>query len=433
MKTNYMMTAEDVATELGISKGHAYKLIRQLNEELENSGFIVVAGKVPRAFWEKKFFGYQTTVQTAQRGGAHMPAYKDEKQNTWYCQFYYEDWQGNKKKKQKRGFKTKKEALEWESNYKLSANANMDMTMGAFIEIYFRDKAGELKERSIKNKRYMIEAHVLPYFENKPMNSITPSDIIQWQNEIRAKGFSQTYLRMIQNQITALFTHASNIYNLANNPCKRVKRMGKADADKLEFWTKEEYDRFIRGIEVGSRYYVIFEILFWTGCREGEMLALTKSDIDFKENRISISKTYYRTERKDVITTPKTEQLVRVIDIPQFLTQEIKDYVDKLYELPDDERIFPIVAEAVQHKLKHNCEKTGVKKIRVHDIRHSHVAYLINQGVQPLIIKERLGHRDIKITLNTYGHLYPNQQRQVADMLNQQRTEKSPNSGDCQD
>lgn len=355
-----------------------------------------------------------------------MPAYKDEKQNTWYCQFYYEDWQGNKKKKQKRGFKTKKEALEWERNYKLSANANMDMTMGAFIEIYFRDKAGELKERSAKNKRYMIEAHVLPYFENKPMNSITPSDIIQWQNEIRAKGFSQTYLRMIQNQITALFTHASNIYNLANNPCKRVKRMGKADADKLEFWTKEEYDRFISGIEVGSRYYVIFEILFWTGCREGEMLALTKSDIDFTENRISISKTYYRTERKDVITTPKTEQSVRVIDIPQFLTQEIRDYVDKLYELPDDERIFPIVAEAVQHKLKHNCEKTVVKKIRVHDIRHSHVAYLINQGVQPLIIKERLGHRDIKITLNTYGHLYPNQQRQVADMLNQQRTEKVP-------
>lgn len=355
-----------------------------------------------------------------------MPAYKDEKQNTWYCQFYYEDWQGNKKKKQKRGFKTKKEALEWERNYKLSANANMDMTMGAFIEIYFRDKAGELKERSAKNKRYMIEAHVLPYFENKPMNSITPSDIIQWQNEIRAKGFSQTYLRMIQNQITALFTHASNIYNLANNPCKRVKRMGKADADKLEFWTKEEYDRFISGIEVGSRYYVIFEILFWTGCREGEMLALTKSDIDFTENRISISKTYYRTERKDVITTPKTEQSVRVIDIPQFLTQEIRDYVDKLYELPDDERIFPIVAEAVQHKLKHNCEKTGVKKIRVHDIRHSHVAYLINQGVQSLIIKERLGHRDIKITLNTYGHLYPNQQRQVADMLNQQRTEKVP-------
>lgn len=360
-----------------------------------------------------------------------MPAYKDEKRNTWLSLFYYEDWQGNKKKKQKRGFKTKKEALEWENNFKLSANANMDMALGAFVEIYFRDKESELKERSIKNKRYMIEAHILPYFENKKMNEVTPSDIIQWQNTMREKGYAQTYLRMVQNQITALFTHASSIYNLSNNPCKRVKKMGKPDADKLDFWTKEEYDKFISSIEVGSRYYVIFEILFWTGIREGELLALTKSDVDFQNNRMSITKTYYRTERRDVITVPKTEQSVRVIELPEFLTQEIKEYVDKLYKLPDDERIFPIVAEAVQHKLKRQAEKAGVKKIRVHDIRHSSVAYLINQGVQPLIIKERLGHKDIKITLNTYGHLYPNQQRQVADMLNQQKI--SPNSGNCQD
>lgn len=359
-----------------------------------------------------------------------MPAYKDEKQNTWYCLFYYRDWQGNKKKKQKRGFRTKKEALEWENNYKLMANANMDMTMGAFVEIYFRDKKGELKERSVKNKRYMIEAHILPYFKDRPMNSITPSDIIQWQNEMRTKGFAQTYLRMIQNQITALFNHASNIYGLGNNPCKKVKKMGKADADKLDFWTKDEYDKFISGMKEGDRYYTIFEVLFWTGCREGEMLALTKSDIDFARNQIRISKTYYRAEGRDIITTPKTEQSARVIDIPQFLTQELKDHVDKLYGISDDERIFPIVPEAVQHKLKRECEKSGVKKIRVHDLRHSHVAYLIHQGVEPLIIKERLGHRDIKMTLNTYGHLYPNQQRKVADMLNNQK-EKSLSSGNC--
>ena len=115
----------------------------------------------------------------------------------------------------------------------------------------------------------MIEAHLLPYFTNKRMNEITPSDIIQWQNEMRSKGYSQTYLRMVQNQITALFTHACNIYNLNNNPCKKVKKMGKADADKLNFWTKAEYDTFISNIDRESRYFVIFEILFWTGCREG--------------------------------------------------------------------------------------------------------------------------------------------------------------------
>ena len=271
----------------------------------------------------------------------------------------------------------------------------------------------------------MIEAHVLPYFENKQMNEISPSDIIQWQNAIRAKGYSQTYLRMVQNQITALFTHASNIYNLNNNPCKKVKKMGKSDADKLNFWTKDEYDCFISGIDRESINYVIFEIQFWTGCREGELLAITKNDVDFQENRISISKTYYRTEEKDVITTPKTEQSVRIIDIPEFLIQEIKTYCDKLYEFPDSERLFPMVGEAVQHKLVRHIQKAGVKKIRVHDLRHSACAYLAHQGVAPMVIKERMGHKDIKITLNTYGHLYPNEQKKVADMLNQKRNESS--------
>ena len=121
---------------------------------------------------------------------------------------------------------------------------------------------------------------------------------------------------------------------------------------------------------------------------------------------------------EDIITTPKTEQSVRTIDIPEFLKNEIADYVSCIYACTGNQRLFPVVAEAVQHKMKRHTEKAEVKKIRVHDLRHSHVAYLIFQGVQPLIIKERLGHRDIKITLNTYGHLYPSEQKKVAELLN---------------
>ena len=159
--------------------------------------------------------------------------------------------------------------------------------------------------------------------------------------------------------------------------------------------------------------------------RIGELLALLKSDVNFQENKISISKTYYLTGGKDVITTPKTEQSVRRIDIPEFLTQEIKAYCDKLYEFPDSERLFPIVCEAVQHKMVRHIQKSGVKRIRVHDLRHSACAYLAHQGVAPMVIKERMGHKDIKITLNTYGHLYPNEQKKVADMLNRKRNEAS--------
>ena len=360
-----------------------------------------------------------------------MSVYKDKKQGTWYVSFRYVDWTGEKKQKLKRGFHTKKEALEYESEYKRKASADMDMELGSFVEIYFEDKKNELKQNSVRNKKYMIATHIIPYLGNRKMNEILPADIIQWQNLIHEKNLSKTYERMIQNQITALFNHAQKIYNLQNNPCRKVKKMGKSDADKMEFWTMAEYDQFISVVDSDSDSYLMAEILFWTGMREGELLALTPGDIDLLQNQIHINKTYYRAEGRDIITTPKTDTSNRTITIPEFLKEEIQGYISKCYGMPDDERLFPIVARTLQKRMKTFMEKAGVKRIRVHDFRHSHVAYLINQGVQPLIIKERLGHRDIKITLNTYGHLYPSQQRQVADLLDERRNEKSPNSGNC--
>ena len=165
--------------------------------------------------------------------------------------------------------------------------------------------------------------------------------------------------------------------------------------------------------EKGTRSYLMFEILFWTGMREGEMLALAMEDIDLVNKQIHITKTYYRANKKDIITEPKTDNSVRTIEIPDFLAKEIEGYWRRLYQYPKDERLFPVVAEAVQHTMKRHIVKAGIKKIDVHSLRHSHCAYLIKQGVQPLIIKERLGHKDIKITLNTYGHLYPNEQKKA--------------------
>lgn len=350
-----------------------------------------------------------------------MSVYKDKAQGTWYTVFRYIDWTGKKKQKMKRGFKTKKEALNYEAEFKRTMAANLDMQVESFVEVYFEDKKNELKGSSVRNKRHMIHKHILPYFGAKKMNEITPADIIQWQNSIQEQNLSKTYERMIQNQINALFNHAQRIYNLKENPCKKVKRMGKADADKLEFWTKEEYDRFISEIEPGSEDYLMFEILFWTGIREGELLSLTLSDFDMNANLLRINKTYHRIDGKDVIDTPKTDNSVRTINIPNFLKEEAQEYAKVHYGFPQEERLFPIVARTLQKRLKGYEEKAGVKPIRVHDLRHSHVAYLIHQGVEPLIIKERLGHKDIQITLNTYGHLYPSQQRKVAEMLDAKR------------
>ncbi len=348
-------------------------------------------------------------------------AYKEKDTKKWTAQWFETNAKGEKKKRRKRGFETKRDALEYERQKKLNSTRSMDMKLGEFMEVYFEDKKNELKDRTMKNKRYMMEQHIIPYFGGQMISEITASQIIQWQNEMQTKGFSEAYLRMIQNQLTSLFTHASRIYDLHINPCKKVKRMGNSDSRSLDFWTTEEYQKFIQTMEQGSRYYLIFEMLFWTGCRIGELLALTKEDINFDSNQISITKTYYRTNRQDVITEPKTKQSVRVVEIPEFLKQEIKDFIDGHYGMPEHERLFPIVPEAVQHKMKRQIEKAGVKNIRVHDLRHSHVAYLIHKGIEPILIKERVGHKDIRITLNTYGHLYPNQQRRIANLLDNEK------------
>ena len=197
-------------------------------------------------------------------------AYREKDTKKWTAQWFETNVMGEKKKRRKRGFETRREALEFERSKKLSNERSMDMKLSDFIEIYFSDKQNDLKDRTIKNKRYMMQQHIVPYFGNQMMSEIKASQIIQWQNEIQKKGYSDSYLRMIQNQLTSLFTHAAKIYDLPVNPCKKVKRMGNSDSRSLNFWTLDEYKQFIQTMEPGTRYYLMFEMLFWTGCRIGD-------------------------------------------------------------------------------------------------------------------------------------------------------------------
>lgn len=197
-------------------------------------------------------------------------AYREKDTKKWTAQWFETNVMGEKKKRRKRGFETKREALEFERSKKLSTERSMDMKLSDFIEIYFSDKQNDLKDRTIKNKRYMMQQHIVPYFGNQMMSEIKASQIIQWQNEIQKKGYSDSYLRMIQNQLTSLFTHAAKIYDLPVNPCKKVKRMGNSDSRSLNFWTLDDYKQFIQTMEPGTRYYLMFEMLFWTGCRIGD-------------------------------------------------------------------------------------------------------------------------------------------------------------------
>lgn len=352
-----------------------------------------------------------------------MPAYKDGNTGKWFCKFNYKDWMGEHKTKFKRGFVTKKAALEWEREFLLVEQADMNLELESFVDIYFKDKAGRLKERTMSSKRDMIEQKILPYFGNKSMNEIKSADILKWQNEMMSMGYKDTYLRMIQNQITALFNHAEKYYGLKVNPCRKIEKMGRSNAKELNFWTKSEFDTFIESFnESESMYRIIFEVLFWTGCRCGELLGLFLEDLDFRNNTVSISKTFYRRNKQDFLTTPKTESSNREVTVPDFLMKKLKSYTESIYGIRNDDRIFQITDRAIAKKLKAKAEKLGLTAIRIHDLRHSHIAFLIEKGVQPLVISQRVGHDSVNTTMNIYGHLYPNKQRQIADMLNCEAT-----------
>ena len=147
------------------------------------------------------------------------------------------------------------------------------------------------------------------------------------------------------------------------------------------------------------------------------MLALTAADFDFEKETVRINKSYQRLHGEDVITTPKTKKSNRIIKMPKFLCEEMQEYLQMLYGLKKKDRIFTVTKSYLHHEMDRGAKAAGVKRIRIHDLRHSHASLLVELGFQPLAIAERLGHEKIETTLNTYSHLYPNKQAELADRL----------------
>lgn len=302
-----------------------------------------------------------------------MPATRDGK--TWRSQFYYEDWQGVRHKKNKRGFKTKAEAEEWERNFRQQQRKDLDINFKNFVEIYFSDVENRPRESTIKNKRYVFDLKVTPYFKKKKMCEIKTSNIRAWQNELIKQGYAPTYLKSINNQLAALFNYAVRYYDLKDNPCRKAGSIGKSKADDMEFWTKQEFKQFLPSMDKKPEARMAFMLLYRTGMRIGELLALTYENIDLEKRIISISKSYQRLDGKDVITPPKTPKSNRKITIPPFLAEELKEYCSHLYGIMPNERMFRFTKSYMEHEIVRGIKETGVKRIRIHDLRHPYVKH----------------------------------------------------------
>ena len=351
-----------------------------------------------------------------------MPAYKDSKQGTWYASFYFENWQGVKQKKLKRGFATKKDALAWEREFLLQQAADLTMTFEAFVEIYITDKKKRLRENTWSTKEHIIRTKILPYFKEKRLSEIKPRDVIAWQNEMlnyrdkNGKAYSPTYLKTLHGQLSAILNHAVRFYGLKSNAAATAGCMGSEKHKEMLFWTTEEYKKFSEAVIDKPVSFYAFEMLYWTGMRLGELLALTMEDFDFEKNTVRINKSYQRLQGQDVITTPKTPKSNRTIKLPKFLAEEMQEYFAMLYDQTPTDRIFLVTKSFLHHEMERGCKLSGVKKIRIHDLRHSHISHLIDLGFSAVAIADRVGHESIDITYR-YSHLFPSKQVAMADRL----------------
>lgn len=355
-----------------------------------------------------------------------MPVYKNKDNGTWYVLTRYLDWKGERKQKCKRGFETKREAQEWERVFQQQSAADMDMNVAAFVELYIKDMKPRLKENTWLTKKHIIETKILPYFEKKNVSEITTKDVIAWQNELLAfrdekkKPYSQTYLKTVHNQLSAIFNHAVRHYDLRSNPAAKAGNMGTEERKEMKFWTKDEYKKFADEMMDKPVSFYAFEMLYWCGIREGELLALTAGDFDFEKGTVTISKSYQRLHGEDVITTPKTKKSNRTIKMPQFLCEEMQDYIGMLYGYKKKDRIFSISKNYLHREMDRGSRAAGVKRIRIHDLRHSHISLLIDMGFSAVAIADRVGHESIEITYR-YAHLFPSKQTEMAKKLEYER------------
>ena len=358
-----------------------------------------------------------------------MAAFKNKENGTWYVQFRYTDWKGERQQKLKRGFATKKEAQAWEREFLMEKQADINMSFESFVGLYEKDIKPKIKLNTWITKESIIKQKILPYFQKRKLSEITAKDIIDWQNEIReltdchGSPLSKTYLKTVHNQLSAIFNHAIRYYGLQINPAQKAGNMGMEEKKEMLFWTKDEYTKFSEAMMDKPISYYAFEMLYWCGIREGELLALTPADFNFDRGTVSINKSYQRINKQDVITTPKTPKSIRVIQMPKFLCEEIQDYFKMFYSLDSDGRIFPISKNYLHREMARGSKATGVKRIRIHDLRHSHVSLLIDMGFTALAIADRVGHESIDITFR-YAHLFPTRQIEMADKLDMMRSEK---------
>lgn len=353
-----------------------------------------------------------------------MVVYKDKDSGKWYFVTRVTLPNGKTVQRKRKNFNRKKEAMLAEQEFISTQQAiKQNFTFNELAYKYMQYSIGRKKETSIYNQNNLITTILIPYFNDVYVNQITPDFIAQFYSETYKK-YSNNYMNNIKRHLSAILNHAVNFYGLERNVAKIVSLPKKDERKKLKYWTLDQFNDFIENVD-NVVYRGLFILLFWTGLRKGEALALKFNHIDFKNNILTVKDNWNGT----TITTVKNTPSERSIKLPEHVTNALKEVKQRQKEffgkIRQTDFVFsyntlrkPMSPANVNKQLKDYTKLSDNEPITVHNFRHSHASLLINNNVSLYTVSRHLGHSDIQTTANIYGHLYPNTESQIQAILN---------------
>ncbi|PEV78779.1 tyrosine-type recombinase/integrase [Bacillus cereus] len=357
-----------------------------------------------------------------------MVIYKDKERGTYFFVVRVRQFDGTQKQVKRRGFKTKKEAREAEAKMLVEKETNSNLTFAQVADSYFDWYCQRRKQSSINAIKNAIYNHLLKEFGKMKIDTITAKHVMNFQNKL-LNNYSADTLKQIHTILSAIFNFAIKFYGLTNNPARIAGNFELESNKRMSYWEFDEFQRFIDTVD-DLLYNAFFSTLYYSGTRKGELLALTWADVDFVGKTININKTEYNRQ----VTKPKTRSSNRIILLPTLiinLLKKLKEHATLTAPVKNDYVVFgefynSIATSTLDERYKKYVATAGVKKILLHEFRHSHASYLINKGVSPLVVAQRLGHSDVATTLNTYSHLYPSKQAEALAFIEDDLAKKLP-------
>lgn len=354
-----------------------------------------------------------------------MSVHKNRSNNTWYVKY---------KNKTKRGFKNKREA----QLYELNLDLNVDIQEEVIEDIYFYDVANDYLESLKRDVTYgyydkcrtIFNNVIFPNTENKKICNITEIDCRKFRDVVSDLDYATSYKNFILNKYKATFKHATIYFHLVKDPSRVIttlkrdfnEQMEKKEREKA-IWSVDEFSKFIQCVDK-EMYKQLYVVLFYTGMRLGEALALTWKDYDGKYLDINKSLTNKTDKGTYIIKSPKTVSSIRKIELGDSLVQYLDSFRNEEIKTGCfDENWFifgrykPLPHTNVQRYKDVAVKKAKVKNITIHQFRHSHASYLINNDMNIVSVSKRLGHSNVGITLETYTHLYDKTDTNMIDFI----------------